>query len=452
MIRNSRSIFIVFFLFSISLLNSCITETGWNEDRNDEQGIGGNNNDRNVSLVLNVRPIEMSDDGIGNEKEKITSLRIIMLNDGAIEANRYIEFTPREVKNFTYTTYFWTENGTKDFYVIANEKSFGEVQINDTKIDFHEFLSSYDVNNDEKFADYMNNAYFSPNYNAEGGNYLLPYISHYDGITIEENDTLKTMDMILVPAATKFIFRFLNYRPNLVEVTNITVYNLNSDNYVLPHVEGEDLFKEYQGKKYPWIDWLDKVSQASHSNSGFEENKGFNDSVGWISYYELPNDDKYPYQFVGNNNEVAGQVDREENVVIPITKKDQSDNPIPNTIGTIGPFYCPEAFNPFPNSAAETRDVENEEDNKEEKTPVQAYYLTINLKDSKTGTSPTFEKVHIDNLGALFRNTCVIITLSMSEGQIEAYAEIVPWTWKGVNGWVIEGQEPEENPFKSSTQ
>lgn len=457
MIRNNQSIyFIILSLLSVCLFCSCITETGYSDD-----GDAENNNETYIDVVpltLNVRPINMSGSSIGNENEQITSLRIIMLSDGIIEANRYITFAPESAFEFTYSTVFWTTEGQKEFYIIANENSVGHVNYittdaqNETSLptdlpdDFHELLSRYEAKADatlgEDFVNVMNAVYFEPHYESyDKKNYLLPYISYYKSIEVKGKVTpngklypkYDPIEMLLVPAVAKFIFRFENYRSYPVEITDITVSQINDYNYVLPHVGENELTKKYGEKEYYWIDWLEKVAKDSQSemNSGFENNSNFNENTGWIFDYEMPKEDKSPLHFIDEEKEIPDS-----------SEKDDLGDPLPFK-KQIGPFYCPEARN----IVKVKKEVTEGDKIEEREYEIQAYYLTLGLRDTKpSSNAPTFENVYIGNLGALFRNTCVIINVVMREGSVEAYAEIAPWTKKSINGWVDEEHESNKRP------
>lgn len=418
-----------------------------------------------------------ADNGNTNETSKLS-----------IEYNELIEFGTGYASNgFDYMFIKPTIPGKKHFYFIANEESVENIQFEvegesgSKYTNLSEFLKAYefqvpkdgqgDTENRElqdasEFVELLKSVYFVPEYEKQGDNIYLPYSTYYGGdeFIVQEGKLLGKLDegqviekqMFLVPVATKFEFNFINNREHNVEINNITVSTSTTEektvsddndtqttvvsaglarhNFLLAHVCGTDVKKEFGNDSYYWVDWLDKVSKASWENQPFDKNISFNDKYGWIKNYEIP-----AVALTNPRIEVAFVSNATKKIVSAVNKVDEQ-NPIPGEL-SLGPYYLPES------RQEETYKVIDE--GKEVTKKEQRYYLTLGLHDESQNSSkdPKFEKVQISNLKALFRNTYVIINIKMSEGTVEAYAEIAPWNKKSINGWVTEGQAPSDNPF-----
>lgn len=426
----------------MAALPSCVNE--------EYDGGGSDTDDYLMVLRINALDGTVTGSDIGDNHEMVKSLRIIMLNNGAVELNRYvIPSQAPEGINMAELDYILTVRtipGSKKFYILANEESVGSPQFTDDITlppdmpdNLHDYLETILPDTDDAaagqdFEDIINAIYFRPDYTPDAaGNTYLPYATYYDGYMVGSSapsNATNPLQMYLVPVATKFMFQFVNYRLNPVEVNNITVSSTNLDNFMLARVNDPDVYKNFDGTEYYWVDWLAKVSAASHSNSDFYDNVNFNEKYGWISNYDMPSKmDVQTSQFVNAQNiktVPAGILDEETEEITPKSL-------------VLGPFYAPESWNTY---------TYTDETTKEEVT-MQRYGLTLGLHDinSLPYSDPVFENVAIDNLHALFRNTCVLIKVTMSSGPVEVYAEINPWNIKTANGWLVEGNPPSNNPF-----
>ena len=423
--------FIFVFICAIGM-NSCVYDS-----YSDDDGAGDVVDENGLFLVLRISPLStIGEDNIGNSYEKIKSLRIIILSDDAIEVNEYIDKPEMSASGFNYIRQITA--GKKDIYLIANENSVTGIKYynkDDISLpaDLYELLEKYKPNAETNadFANVINSVYFSfPYYESQKQEsaVYLPYVSHYSDIQVKENETSDPIQMYLVPVATKFIFNFYNYRPNIVYVNEISMKYVNEDNFLVPHVGETDLKKTFDEEEYDWIDWLAKVSEASHNNMGFDDNVNFNDQYGWIFDYEMPTEAIEKTVFVEGKKEEIYSVHR------------RVDEETPSTL-SLGPFYRPESRNL---KETNLNTVEEDGDNEATNSNEQMYYLTLLLEDTN---ERKFEDLLIPNLKALFRNTCVIINVTMRDGDVEVYAQIHDWTEQKVNGWVTEGQEPANNPF-----
>lgn len=479
----------IFIMLGVLVMSSCIYDYYADGD------VPGSGTEDKMRLVLHIRSLDTRTTSSGAPAERIKSLRIIILNEEieasndenagqpgedsenakadngntnetsklSIEYNERIEFGTGYASNgFDYMFIKPTIPGKKHFYFIANEESVKNIQfeVEDESGSKYEDLSAFlnasefqvpedgqgDTENRElpdatEFVELLKSVYFVPEYGKQGDNIYLPYTAYYggDGFIVQKGKLLGKLNeegqviekqMFLVPVATKFEFNFINNRQNDVEINNIVVSKVNTANYLLAKVGAADKFKDfgqkddsdYEANCY-WIDWLAKVSEASWNNSEFQPNETFNEKYGWISDYEIPTNDELkdfvvPLHDVGTSNLVPG-------------KENEAGNKL-----RLGPYYVPESC--------------YQEEITDEGKKEQRYYLTLRLHDKSQNSSqddPKFEEVQISNLKALFRNTYVIINIKMSEGSVEAYAEIAPWNKKSINGWVTEGQAPSDNPF-----
>ena len=426
--------FIFVFICAIGM-NSCVYDS-----YSDDDGAGDVVDENGLFLVLRISPLSSNGgDNIGNRYEKIKSLRIIILSDGAIEVNEYIDKPEMSASGFNYIRQITA--GKKDIYLIANENSVTGIKYYkdddmslpaDLPTNLYDLLEKYspNVEGSEAGADFenvINSVYFSSPYNEseeQKNDVYLPYVSHYSDIQVKDNETSDPIQMYLVPVATKFIFNFYNYRPATVNINGISMKSVNEHNFLVPHVGETDLKKTFNGEEYDWIEWLAKVSEASHNYTGFSDNVDFNDKYGWISDYEMPTPTiKKETVFVKGGNEEK----------YPVSKGINEDTP--STL-SLGPYYRPESRNL---KETNLNTVEEDGDNEATNPNEQMYYLTLSLKDTAPGeTPPEFTDVPISNLKALFRNTCVIINVTMRDGDVEVYTEIQDWNHKYANGWVTE--------------
>ena len=385
--------------------------------------------------------------------EKIKSFRIIITsipfqdvdgdsdNDGPPESGEIVQLNKYVTEenlasSFNYNLLWNTDKGIKNFYILANEESVGNLSYSNGITDetnLSTLLNNFTEGSEASgLKSILTSAYFTPDYTVDNsGDIYLPYTSIYEGIKVEK--TIESYEMHIVPVATKFIFNFINYRATEVYINEISLNSTNTDNYLFANVGEQNMQMTLPGDPayLYWVDWLAKVSQLSQGNDGFSLNQSFNTLYGWIWDYSLPNSNvNNPYVFVATENpiQIAGlsysedDGDEEEEDVVGVPGK-----------YTAGPFYVPES-----------RVNVDEPDESENCRQLQRYYLTIGLADSDPDNNdvPEFSEVEIDNLKALFRNTYVIINLVMRQGEVEIYAQIAPWTEQQSMGYVQEGNKP----------
>lgn len=388
------------------------------------------------AISLHLKPVNYSSRAESNSAEMVRSVRIIVFNEDSVELNRFVDINsviPGGVAamNYQYDFLYRTVPGSKSFYLIANEESVASPVIKNSGNDpqdlsFSDILDGFQIGYTdlEEMETILNSIYFYPDYNSDG-NVYLPYSSYYTGTEVKEKERVD-VDMFLVPVATKFIFNFINNRPNGVYLDQISINTVNTSNYFLAQVGAEDMMKtlpnETEGMY--WVDWLGKVSELSWEESEYYPNIYFNKKYGWIRYYEMPD-----------------ELDREESHYFLLTpenpilipgKTDEGENTY-----MAGPFYLPE-------SRTNLIDVpSSDSDSDDSVIPVQKYKLTLKFEDTVAGNqAPPFDNVDFVNLESLFRNTCVVVNIKFSQGELEVYAEISQWNVKTAKGWVTEGDKP----------
>ena len=438
-------------------LASCVSDRHGNGN-----GPADGSDDRRL-LLLHIRTVDTDPLMLNTEaREMIRSLRIILLSDGIIECNKYLEFDrpgPFTASLFNYDFTWTTFAGKKSFYIIANESSVtDEVQFRLPADDngtlpavpesLTELLDSYVAVGREGLGDpeaesrraelerVLNSICFKPDYTATGGEIYLPYVSYYsaddvEALNIKKYDFLgeeTPFTLYLVPVATKFTFNFTNYRPNDVEINNITVHSANTNSYLMARVGEKDYKKPFgtsddktSWTDYYWIDWLAMVSKESHKNEDFDKNQNFNTKYGWISHYDIPDGDTPKARtFISETD--GRKIDK----AVKTGAEGEDEDGTPTTL-TFGSYYLPES-----------RQIIDAE------TGAQAYYLTLGLHDvtQKPEDDPRFEMQPIQNLNALFRNTHVTVNIVLRQGNVRVYAEIAGWVEKSANGHLVEGPEP----------
>lgn len=425
----------------------------------DEPATGGK--DDNYLLVLRISPLDNSQvSAAADVTEKIKSLRVIVLGEKSIEYNKLITIDDPETvaaSRFRYELTLPTTAGKKEIYLIANEHSVDKIYYHpaedvflpaDLPTKFADLIKRYALTgsdllpnleptpNPDEFRRVMSSIFLAPKYEADSdGAIYLPYTAVYPDIQAVK-DKVNEIKMFLVPVATKIAFNFVNYRPAKVDIKNITVSSVNSWNFLMAHVGQKDYDKEFGQPgdadygTYYWIDWLAKVSAASHSDEAKADNQAFNLKYGWIADYEIPaGDEPKPTVLVDGQDGSVPHIDEGDNV-----------NEIPSTL-TLGPYYIPESRNDVTYQRSYTDDTGQ---TVTETVTEQIYTLGLELHDQTQSEEkdPTYS-LTISDLKAMFRNTHLIITVTIRPaGDLKIFATIASWNSKSVNGWVTEGPEP----------
>ena len=339
----------------------------------------------------------------------------------------------------------------------------------------------------EKFKAVIKAVYFEPKYEPRGNTdgtkeIFLPYTTFYDNVTFakpEKSETKATrtepesgeaaagnrVTMYLVPVATKFIFQFINDRKADIELQNIKiggtvvdktaditggvdfekddkdkkvmVGGLNRSNFLMAAVGQNDIKKTFadDGKEYRWVDWLAKVSELSHGHvSSGDVNADFNKKYGWISDYSMP---------------VVAQSDFETWTIVD---KKADAGKYPTVRGTkynnlteegrsivMGPYYMPESRYEV------TYEQEFTENGKKvtKRITEQRYTLNLYLHDKDSASTAGALDLEfaepVGNIGALFRNTYVIIVVRMGgKVDLNVYAQVEAWNRQSVYGTATE--------------
>lgn len=442
-----------YFKTLMAAMAMCLLGAGCSSDRDELTGDNELLPDGYMKLVLNIHPLATRSVTDLSVTERIQSLRIIIIDadEDVIEENKLVTLNngieAHAVENFQYFYTFVTHTGNKQLILLANEESIGAVSYNETPdmtlpadlpTDITDLLDSYPAGSEADASvlyNVLNAAYFSPDYTIdENSDIYLPYVALYEEEITEptpdqNSDTVTPQGIqwttYMVPVAAKFTFIFNNFREHPVYVNEITLKNVNFDNYIMAHVGENDLYKNYDGEEYYWINWLAKVAQGSAGSTG-SQNAAFNTQYGWISDYEMPTSKSEEKTFMeaAPDEEFGFAVDGAQ-VFNP-----EEGEIVPSTV-TAGPFYVPESMNYLNVATGQT-------------SASQIYFLTIALADTEEGALvPTFENVAIPNLGALFRDTSVLITLNFKRGDVEVFAEVADWNTEAANGWLEKGDAPD---------
>ena len=445
-------------IFSIAF--SCTKAT-------DEPARPGSSNENRDRIVINVKTVYS---GYGTTlsskiREKIKSLRIIVLNGNSVTLNEKKEFdeqVPADEFSYLFTVPY-SQSDNRRFYFVANEDQLTASEIGFqpnanvnlpggiTGKSFTEIVNLYpaDAENDETDAssprsnaqdleNILNSIYFRPYYNIiydtddQGtvlptGKIYLPYSVYYpeSGVTkkdeaFDEQGNLAgySATMNLVPVATKFEFCFRNYRINPVELSDLKITQFDNLDFLFAKVGKDDLFRSFDSEKLYWADWLAKVAEDSWNNiETSDQNNTFNTKYGWISQYTMP-DATSP-----NVMQFPPYVSPSVLTILPM-ELDENGEEIPGVL-YLGPYYLPESKNMV--------------DGK------HWYGLYFKVRDTKNKTEFVFANdaegnpMQIENIGALFRNTHVIINVDMGEGEpvVEGvYAELMPFKTKEAWGYV----------------
>ena len=437
--------FFLTWLFIMMVSSSCIYE------RYDELDPDNYIPDGKTAMFFNIHLLATRETtGI---QEKVKSLRVIVLNKDSIECNTFIDFGNKiyNASDFEYNFRWLTKPGTKQILVFANEESVSEInykipdplpegsieilpeafpnQLSDL-LNMYRPDSDYEqALNSQELLTILDYVAFQPEYTIpDDSTIFLPYSTSYPDIEVGKATT-KPIDIHLVPVATKFIFKFVNYRQNRVKINGISMSSANQSNYLMGQPSQDELTKDFNDTEYYWVDWLAKISCLSWGYPGFTENENFNGEVGWIEVFEMPDlQDAHIFTFIAEDSDQCFTIDEATEKVV-----DQETIKTPGC-HTTNVYYLPESRNL----------VHINSDDEGQQEDSQIYYLTILLEDMGQTTAPPFRDVEIPNLKSLFRNTYVRIELVMREGDIELYAEIADWNHKTANGWVNEGNAPDD--------
>lgn len=342
-------------------------------------------------LCLNIEPIGQTRAGaVGlSDNEKMHSLRVVVLHeDKTMEHNRFYKIEGAQDQKFV--TLKVTPNEKKWIYLFANEESVSLVEgvtIPGGGTELTAFFNSYTAERKDGFEAEVNKLYFAPDYTK-----AIPMSSVYE---IDFKEGREDYQFYLVRAATKFTYRFKNFRSDAVTVNSISVSEIADNSYLMAHKQNQTMqFTEEDNSISDlfWIDWLKKVSDESQMYP--EDNKTLAEKRGWIMDYDIPG----------------------EAVQAPITQTDlnlsvpkATNTDVNQEQGILYTFYLPESKNLM---------------KPDELYGEQQYEMTLGLTDEH-GEQKSFNFA-FDNLKALFRNTNVVIDVIMYDREV--VVDVIPYS------------------------
>ncbi len=344
-----------------------------------------------ATLLLNIATIDATRAATSAlpDNEKMHSVRIVILHpDGTVEHNKFYQLDGPEVQ--TSVLLKVTPSEKKQIYIFANEESVdaaeGASAAGGTSLGA--VFDSYGAGA-SGFAAAADALYFAPDYT---GGRAIPMSAVYEVDTPAQGVVEKTFHV--VRAATRFTCLFKNFRSGAVTVNSISVSDIANISYLMAH-------KQYQTMQFTeadnsvrnlfWIDWLKIVSDESQK---YPDDKTLADKRGWIMDYDIP-----------GNAVQAPAVRTNLNLSVPkatATNVDQEQ-------GILYSFYLPESKNLIESTG---------------RYGEQKYDMTLNLTD-EYGDRMTFN-VAFDNLKALFRNTNVVIEVTMYDRKVEV--DVIPYS------------------------
>lgn len=456
-----------------------------------------------IEMIGNLRIIMVSE----IMKEDGESESFVEINEFIDFKNGNTFTGPGEVATrFRYVFTRSTVAGKKKFFLIANENIVGKVNFqleageaapdwiaSASDLNLSGFLNHYKPDyvpglsegkeetspHGEEFVTLINSLYYTPTFqqvpqgesvqgpvqdaqpdnSTQNKEIYLPYISYYEYELASQEDidndvageeakvNVLNETMYLVPCATKFSFKFKNFREDPVFIPSMKISGVAKSMYLFPKFNSEDaLYYDFGDQKNMWwVNWLAAISQASHLPSNFpdpNDNEAFNTSFGWISDYSVPDTayDSTPDETI-NKEERFGVVELvPEGSIWYVENRAPGSSPITGPPGeaSTGYFYLPES------RWLVTRDVENP-DGSYGTEEMQGYYLTITMDSGPDATVRAEKDTDIGRLASMFRNTNILITISMKDSKdVGAFADIIDWDVKHVAGNVTEITIPEE--------
>ena len=339
-----------------------------------------------AALYLNIEPIVQSRAGVAElpDNEKMKSVRVVVLHaDGTVEHNS--DFSLENAQAQKTILLKVTPDEKKRIFLFANEESVSAVEgvtgENQTLTDFFE---SY-TDGDSGFEDAVNGLYFAPDY-SDGK--PIPMSSMYEIDFPAKGNFDGTFYVVRV--ATKFMVNFINWRGEDVIVDKFTIASHADKNFLMAHVGNSEQNRLlFNGKT--WINWLKEVSDASSENDDYATTE----AAGWLKDYELPTPSEAKTYTHGTFIVGKQTIDTEN----PANSK-------PGVAENVPVFYLPESKNP----KAGATDGEQE------------YTMTIYIN----GRSEPFV-CKLPNLKALFRNTHVVVNITMYHN-LELSVDVIPFT------------------------
>lgn len=342
-------------------------------------------------LYLNIEPVGLTRAGTATlpDNEKMHSVRVIVLHEnGTVEHNKFYSLDGAQVQRAILLKV--TPDEKKKIYLFANEESVSAVEgVADVNSTLSAFFHTY-VEGMSGFEDAVNDLYFAPDYSAGKP---IPMSSMYEIDFPESGNFNGTFYVVRV--ATKFTYRFKNFRSDAVMVNSISVSEIADNSYLMAHKQKQTMsFTEEDNSKSDlfWIDWLKKVSDESQMYP--EDNKTLVEKRGWIMDYDIPG---------GAVQAPITQTDL--NLSVP--KATNTD--VNQEQGILYTFYLPESKNLM---------------KPDEPYGEQQYEMTLGLTDEH-GEQKSFNFA-FDNLKALFRNTNAVIDIIMYDREV--VVDVIPYS------------------------
>ena len=430
--------------------------------------------------------------------ERIRTLRIIMIqNDGTnkyIEANQLID-TDNADLGFKYIFRKRTVVGKKSFYLIANEGSVGSISLPadvelptgmPTNPSLTAFLNYFDPDMPDEEADgdgaasakdysaadfesLITSLAFEPEpiygkynvYPKSGADIYLPYSAYYSDFEVKPTTgydaDFTDRPMYLVPVATKFSFKFINERVREdrddvdVAVDYLAVEKVNKTNYLMANLDSGELYKRIGDQELYWINWLRLVAEELKDTADDEDENLFqNGFYGWIRGYNMPDsDDAHEFAFVpdGEADDPVNAPTVKSTSLILKNGTESEGGKITPTTTEFGPFYLPEGKNMFEEKVETDTTGSEQEGDEPQTTIVEKYKLKLRMRDTDVNVNEQSRmkvmkaETEISNLKSLFRNTSVLITITLREGGVNIYAEPVLWNKQEFFGYVKDEDE-----------
>lgn len=338
------------------------------------------------TLLLNISTIEGSRAGTTElpDNEKMHNVRIIILHpDGTVEHNKFYALDGPTAQHSILLKV--ASNESKKVFLFANEESVAAVEGNESVGgSLSSFFDSY-REGASGFEYAVNNLYFAPDYTY--GKYI-PMSSCYVVEMPGKGTIEKTFHVVRV--ATKFTVNFYNLRAETVNVENLSIASHADRNFLMAHIGDSDQNRRLLNGK-TWIEWLRDVSDASSENDSYETTE----AAGWLKDYTLP----------AQKNERNVYTHPSAVAVTPVVFDIGHLDDLKAGKESIM-FYLPESKNP------KTGATDGE----------QEYTVTIKIE----GQTAPFVRT-LPNLKALFRNTNVVVNITMDQ-TLEMTVDVIPFT------------------------
>lgn len=342
-----------------------------------------------AALCLNIATIEQTRTSTAElpDNEKMNSVRVIVLHeDGTVEHNRHFSLEGAQAQKTILLKVRPDEK--KKIFLFANEESVSTAE-GVTPEGGNQALSAFFNSYTEGMSGIevaVNNLYFAPDY-SDGK--PIPMSSMYEIDFPEKGNFNGTFHVVRV--ATKFMVNFMNWRGEEVTVKSLTLASHADKNFLMAHVTDSEQNRQlFKGET--WTDWLKRVSEAS----SVDDDYATTEAAGWLKDYELPEK---------ANKEMTYIHDGAVTIGVPTVDIDYPDNSKPGVADKAPAFYLPESKN----LKAGAADGEQE------------YTLTLNI----AGRTEPFV-CRLPNLKALFRNTHVVVNITMYNSN-EIVVDVIPY-------------------------